>query len=351
MYINNISIYVKTNEKQVRLLIYKSNSLVFKSVFWGGKILNRKNGVSRTTSKNSLSRRIIRSWQLYVLIIPTVVYLIIFKYWPMYGVLIAFKDFKPYLGILGSPWVGLKHFERFLRSPNSLQLIWNTVALSVYGLLAGFPIPIFLALGMNYLKSVRFKKTMQTITYAPHFISVVVMVGIINVFLSPSYGAVNVLLEKIGLDSVDFLTDPKDFRDLYVWTGVWQSMGWSSIIYLAALSVVSPELHEAAIVDGAVKIQRIIHIDIPTIAPTIIILLILQLGRIMNIGFEKAFLMQNDLNAKTSEIISTYVYKRGIVGAQYSFSGAVGLFNSVVNMTILVSVNFLSKKVSGSSLW
>lgn len=302
-------------------------------------------------NQKSLGQRILRSWQLYVLIIPAVVYLIIFKYWPMYGVLIAFKDFKAHLGILGSPWVGLKHFERFLRSPNSLQIIWNTIFLSLYSLFAGFPIPVILALGMNYLRNRRFKKTLQTVTYAPHFISTVVMVGILNVFLTPSYGAFNVMLNNIGFNAVDFITDPKDFRDLYVWSGIWQGMGWSSIIYLAALAAVSPEMHEAAIVDGATKIQRIIHIDIPTIAPTIIILLILQLGRMMNVGFEKAFLMQNALNTKTSEIIATYVYKRGIEGAQYSFSGAVGLFNSAVNMILLLTVNLISRKVTETSLW
>ena len=295
--------------------------------------------------------RILLSWQLYVLLLPAVVYIFIFKYIPMYGVLIAFKDFRAHLGILGSPWVGFKHFDRFLRSPNSLQIIWNTIFLSVYGLLANFPLPILLALGMNYLKNKRFKRTVQTITYAPHFISVVVLVGMLNVFLSPSLGAFNIILKRLGFETLNVLTRPEDFRDLYVWSGIWQSMGWSSIIYLAALSSVPPELHEAGIVDGASKVQRIIHIDIPSIAPTIIILLILRLGSMMTIGFEKAFLMQNALNSTTSEIIATYVYKRGIQDAQYSFSGAVGLFNAVVNLILLSSVNFISKKVSETSLW
>ena len=314
-----------------------------------GTITVRQNGT--TVGPISTLGRVVRGWQLYVLLIPAMVYIIIFQYGPMYGVQIAFKNFNPYDGITGSEWTGFRHFARFINSPSFWRLVSNTLLLSLYQLIAGFPFPIILALGMNMVRSRRFNKTVQLVTYAPHFISTVVIVGMLNVFFSRNFGLVNHLLDTLNLERVSFLGNPDSFRDMYVWSGVWQQSGWGSIIYLAALSAVDPNLHEAAIVDGATIRQRVWHIDIPSIMPTIAILLILNVGRVMQIGFEKAFLMQNALNLSRSEIISTYVYKVGLLQAQYSFSAAVGLFNAVINFVLLVAVNRLAKALGQSGLW
>ena len=299
----------------------------------------------------SLGKRILHSYQLYVLILPTILYLVIFQYWPLYGILLAFKDYQPSLGILGSPWVGIKYFQRFFNSPVFWELIRNTLQLSLYGLAAGFPLPILIALGMNCLKGKYFKKTVQTVTYMPHFISTVVLVGMLTSFLSPSSGIVNNIIAHFGGQRLFFMGVPAYFSHLYVWTGVWQNMGWDSILYLAALSGVDPSLHEAAVVDGASRVSRVWHIDLPGIMPTVIIMLIMSAGHIMGVGFEKAFLMQNTLNQDASEIIATYVYKKGLLDAQYSYSTAVGLFNSVINVILLVTVNQIAKKVGETSLW
>ncbi|WP_259392208.1 sugar ABC transporter permease [Paenibacillus thiaminolyticus] len=296
-------------------------------------------------------RSIKRNWQLYALITPVVIYYIIFHYLPMYGVQIAFKDFIASKGIWDSPWVGFKHFERFFSSYFFERLIVNALTISLYTLLVSFPIPILLALMLNEAKAEWFKKTVQTITYAPHFLSVVVVVGMLFIFLNPSMGIVNHLIVALGGEPIAFMTDANWFKTLYVLSDVWQTMGWSSIIYLAALSGVDLQLHEAATIDGASKLQRIWHINIPTIAPTIIILLILNLGTVMAVGFEKIFLMQNNLNLASSDVISTYVYRSGILDAQYSFSAAVGLFNSVVNFALLIIVNSIARRVSTTSLW
>ncbi|RTE10918.1 sugar ABC transporter permease [Paenibacillus whitsoniae] len=269
----------------------------------------------------------------------------------MYGVTIAFKEFKPHLGIVGSPWVGMANFERFFSSDSFGPLIRNTIALSVYQLLASFPMPIVLALLLNSAGGKRFKKVVQTVTYAPHFISTVVVVGMLSVYLSPQTGIINVWIKALGGHSVFFMADEGWFRSIYVWSGVWQNAGWGTIIYLAALAGIDPGLHEAAIVDGASKLRRIWHIDLPGISPTIVILLILNMGSVMSVGFEKVFLMQNALNLSTSEIITTYVYKIGLVSSQYSFSAAMGLFNSVINFVLLIVVNRIAKKLGQSSLW
>jgi putative aldouronate transport system permease protein len=292
-----------------------------------------------------------KNWQLYVLIAPVLAYFFIFEYWPMYGVQIAFKNFLAVKGIWGSPWVGFKHFERFFDSYYFWRLIRNTLGIGVYQLVVGFPIPIALALMINEARSKSFRRFVQTITYAPHFLSTVVIVGIILIFLSPQTGLVNHAIEKLGGQPVSFLTEPAWFKSIYVLSGVWQSMGWSSIIYLAALSGIDPHLHEAAQVDGATRLQRIWHINVPGIMPTIMILLILHTGAILGVGFEKVYLMQNDLNMEASDVISTHVYRTGIVGAQYSYSSAVGLFNSVVNFIMLISVNAAAKKMKQTSLW
>ena len=299
----------------------------------------------------NFKKSVIKNWDLYLLILPVIIYFIVFKYWPMYGVQIAFKDFIGNKGIWGSPWVGFKHFKRFFNSYYFTRLIANTLGMSLYSLLIGFPIPIVLALMMNEVKNDKFKKTVQTVTYAPHFLSNVVVVGMLIAFLSPRNGIVNQLRILVGGESIFFMGEPAWFKSLYVWSGVWQNAGWSSIIYMAALAGIDPELYEAAIVDGATKMQRLWNITLPGIVPTIIIMLILNLGSIMNIGFEKVFLMQNDMNMKASDVISTYVYRSGLLGAEYSFSAAVGLFNSVINFILLIAVNNISRRVGETSLW
>lgn len=294
---------------------------------------------------------ILRNWQLYVLISPVIAYFILFHYVPMYGIQIAFKDFYATKGIWGSPWVGFAHFTRFFDSYFFWRLIKNTLGIGLYSLVVGFPIPIILALLMNEVRAERFKKFVQTVTYAPHFLSTVVIVGMVVIFLNPRYGVVNTLIKAFGGKPIRFLAEPSWFKTIYVLSDVWQTMGWSSIIYLAALAGVDHQLHEAARVDGATRIQRIWHINIPSIMPTIIILLILNLGTVMAVGFEKVLLMQNNLNLQSSDIIATYVYRSGIQEADYSFSAAIGLFNSIINFIMLIVVNFISKRVSETSLW
>jgi putative aldouronate transport system permease protein len=269
----------------------------------------------------------------------------------MYGIALAFKDFSIKKGIMGSPWAGTKYFEQFFKSPNLWLLLKNTLGLSIYQLIAGFPLPIILALALNEVKSTTFKKSIQLVTYAPHFISTVVMVGMIIEILSPRSGFVNVIIQLLGFDAVNFMGETSMFSSIYVWSGVWQSMGYSAIIYIAALSGIDPALYEAAIIDGANRYQKMRHIDFPGIMPTIVILLILNVGNIMNLGFEKVYLLQNPLNLSNSEIINTYVYKVGLIGGQYSFSTAVSFFNSVINLILLVSVNQIAKKVGETSLW
>lgn len=292
-----------------------------------------------------------RNWELYLLFLPVLAYFIIFHYIPMYGVQIAFKDFIANKGIMGSPWVGFEHFERFFDSFYFWRIIKNTLGIGIYELIVGFPIPIILALMIHELRTGKFRKFVQTVTYMPHFLSTIVMVGMIMMFLSPASGLINVVISLFGGEPISFMTEPGWFKSIYVWSGVWQTMGWSSIIYIAALAGIDPQLHEAARVDGASRLRRIWHINLPGIAPTIIVLLILNMGSILGVGFEKVFLMQNDLNMESSDVISTNVYRSGILGAQYSFSAAVGLFNSVVNFIMLLTVNRIARKVSSSSLW
>lgn len=292
-----------------------------------------------------------RNWQLYILILPVVAYFIIFKYAPMYGVQIAFKEFFASQGIWNSPWVGFDHFERFFNSFYFERLLWNTFTIGLYELAVGFPIPILLALMMNEVRHAKFKKTVQTVTYAPHFLSTVVMVGMLFLFLSPADGLVNRIIMLFGGEPIAFMREAEWFKTIYVFSGVWQQMGWSSIIYIAALAGIDPSLHEAAKVDGASRLQRIWHVNLPGIAPTIVILFILNVGSIMAVGYEKILLMQNDLNLESSDVISTYVYRSGILDAQYSFSAAVDLFNSVINCVLLVLVNYAAKKIGQTSLW
>jgi len=288
---------------------------------------------------------------LYVFLIPAVVYVIIFNYIPMYGVQLAFKNYRAVDGIWGSPWAGLRHFERFVRSPNFFSTVGNTLGISLLSLAINFPAPIILALMLNYVRNARIKKTIQTVTYAPYFVSVVVAMGLAYLLLSPNSGVINSFRVSMGLDPIFYLGQASYFKPLYVIIELWRNVGWASIIYIAALAGVSQEQHEAAIVDGATKLHRIWHIDLPAISPTIVILFILRVGQIMNVQVENVFLLQNPLNVQSSEVISTYVYKVGILNAQYGFGAAVGLFNNVVNMVLLVIANIVARRLTESSLW
>ena len=283
--------------------------------------------------------------------LPPLLIILIFHYGPMVGLQIAFKEFNVVGGIWGSPWVGMKHFKEFVTSYQFPRLIKNTLGISLYSLIAGFPVPILLAIMINECTSTKFKKTVQLITYAPHFISTVVMVSVVLMLMAPRAGMINNVIALLGGERVDFIAKPEYFKSIYVWSGIWQSMGYNSIIYIAALSGIDPSLYEAATVDGASKLQRIVNIDLPGILPTIIIQLIMQCGRLMNVGHEKVLLMQNNLNMSSSDIISTYVYRIGLENARYSFSAAVGMFNSVINTFLLILVNTISRKVSETSLW
>lgn len=315
----------------------------------------KRNGTGFNLNDQSRRKRFLlgikRSWQLYILLLPALAFVLIFQYFPLYGVQIAFRDYMPAKGISGSTWVGLKHFKYFIHLPQFQTLLRNTILISVYSLLWGFPVPIILALLLNEVKVPWFKKLIQNLTYAPYFISTVVIVSMLFNFLSPTNGIVNVLLNKLGIESIDFMGSKQYFRSLYIGSGIWQSTGWSSIIYLGALSGVDPELHEAAQIDGASRLQRIWHINLPCIRPTIVMLLILSLGGILGVGFEKIYLMQNPLNAEVSEVISTYVYKVGIQGAKFSYTTAIGLFNSVINFLLLLIVNSVAKKLTETSLF
>ena len=310
------------------------------------KVVN-KSGLFKTNVKKTL-----KAWQLYVLLIPALLWAVIFAYYPMYGVVIAFKDYKIRAGILGSPWADpiLKYFQQFFSTSIALNAIKNTIVISLESLVIAFPIPIIFALLLNQIQGNRIKKTIQTISYAPYFMSNVVVVSIISVFFAAN-GVVNNLVTSAGGKDTLFTSLPEWFRTLFIGSNIWQTMGFNAVIFIAALTAISPDYYEAATIDGASRFQRILYIDIPMILPTIILMLILQIGNIMNVGYEKAYLMQNGSNTIVSELISTYVYKVGLQTAQYSFATAVGLFNSVVNFIILVTANFIAKKVSDISIF
>jgi putative aldouronate transport system permease protein len=294
-----------------------------------------------------------RHWQMYLLLLLPLAYLLIFRYYPMLGAQIAFKRFRASLGIWGSQWVGFSHFVKFFKSYQFSRVLTNTIFLSIYQLAAGFPFPIVFALLLNTLTNQRYKKLVQTVTYLPYFISVVVLVGIMMQVFNPIAGIYGKLVFSLtGKPAVDLFGTSSLFPHLYVWSGVWQNMGWNSIIYLAALSAVSPELHEAGKIDGMSRFMRVVYIDFPAIFPTITILLILNAGRIMSLGFEKVYLMQNSLNVSRSEVISTYVYKIGLAagGGDFSYATAIGLFNSMVNLLLIVSVNKICSKLGSNSL-
>ena len=295
--------------------------------------------------------RLMRSqWQWYLLIAPAIAYLLVFSYFPMYGVIIAFKNYRVSRGILGSGWVGLQYFKQFITFPQFGLILKNTLCISLYSL-ATFPLSCILALMLNELDNQRFKRTVQMVSYAPHFVSTVVVCSIVTLFLDRSNGILNHLIVALGGERNDWLSVPSMFSDIYVWSGVWQNAGWNSIIYIAALAAIDPQLHEAAQIDGASRLQRILHINLPGILPTAIIMFILDVGQVMNMGFEKVFLMQNAQNTETSQVISTFVYEAGLINSDYGFSTAIGLFNNIINIVLLLTVNKIAKKISDTSLF
>jgi putative aldouronate transport system permease protein len=300
--------------------------------------------------QTSFGKRLKKSLPLYILLFPSAVLLLCFAYLPMYGLLIAFKDYSPGLGIMGSPWVGFKHFIKFFNSYQFGITIKNTLVISVYGIIVGFPLPIALALLCNQIRNQKFKKVFQVTTYLPHFISTMVMCGLILIFLSPSSGIIANGFRVFGIEIPNFMASVSVFKHVYVWSEIWQHLGWDSIIFLAALSAIDPTYYEAATIDGASTLQKIRYIDLPLILSTAMILLILRAGSILSVGFEKVLLLQNTQNAMGSEIISTYVYKVGMQSFQYSLSTAIGLFNTVVNLAVLLIVNWFSKKMTDTSL-
>ncbi len=291
-------------------------------------------------------------WPLYLMVLPAVMVIAVFSYGPMYGVVIAFKNFKPAYGIRGSAWVGLRNFERFFSSYQFKNTLLNTLSISIYSMLACFPAPVILALMMDQVRSKSTQRFIQTVTYMPHFISVIVVSGMILTFLNVNTGLYGNLARLLGVrNPKDLLGEKNLFSTIYVLSDIWQHTGWDSIIYMAALSAVDPSLHEAARVDGASEWDRIVHIQIPSIVPTMVILLILRAGSLMNVGFDKVYLLQNDLNLDRSEVLSTYVYKVGMINQQYSFSAAANLFNTVVNFVMIMLVNQIARRLGETSLW
>ena len=304
--------------------------------------MNPSGNASALPRGKGLGRRIRDNWQLYLLLLIPAVITVIYKYIPMYGIQIAFRDFKATRGYAGSKFVGLKWFERFFTAPTFGRMMKNTVLLSLYSLLWSFPIPIILSLCINQLRFNRYKRVVQTVLYAPHFISTMVICGMLRIFLSPSGGLVNLLFGS----SIDFLTQSSAFRTIYVASGIWQDAGWGCIIYLATLSNIDTSLYEAAKVDGASVFQRIMNVDVPALLPMAILMFIMSAGSLMNVGFEKVWLLQTDLNKATSDVIAVYVYQQGIENAKYSYSTAVGLFNTAINLILLFVVNKISSKAS-----
>jgi multiple sugar transport system permease protein/putative aldouronate transport system permease protein len=303
--------------------------------------------------RTSLVRAIWNVRGLYLLAAIPVVYVIIFNYVPMYGVLMAFKRFQPRLGVWGSPWVGLYHFRRLFSSPNFYSVLRNTLTLNIYGLIAGFPFPIIMALCINHFILKRFSKVVQTVTFAPHFLSAVILVGFITQVLSLRIGIVNIVLKGLGLEQINFLGKAEIFPHVYMWSGIWQNAGYSAIIYISSLVAVDPNLHEAAVIDGANIWQRMWYIDLATIRPIIVIMLILSMGGILGTNFEKAYLLQNTLNIETSELISTYVYKVGLASsrADYSFGTAIGLFQNVIGVILTLTVNKIANLLTGEGMF
>lgn len=310
----------------------------------------KEGSVRRVSGRLGGLRRVLSRWQLYVLLFPAVVTTLLFHYYPIYGIQIAFKNYKNSRGIWGSKWVGLKHFKSLFSYVNFGDILRNTLSISLYSI-AVFPCAVIFALMLNEVRNLRFKKTIQMVSYAPHFMSTVVVVSMLQIFMQRSNGLFNNILARLGFERVDFLAIPKYFATIYVWSGVWQNLGWNAIIYIAALAGVSLDLIEAAKIDGANRMQIILHVNLPHILPTIITLLIMSTGSVLSVGFEKIYLMQNPLNLDASRVISTYVYEMGIENARLDFATAVGLFNNVVNIIILVIVNTIARKTAKISIF
>ncbi|WP_426322042.1 ABC transporter permease [Microbacterium sp. E-13] len=311
------------------------------------KLRVRSSSRGWTAAKRSFRRH----WQLYLLIAVPIVWFAVFRYWPMSNAIIAFKDYNVVQGVWGSDWAGLEYFQRAFANPRFWTLVSNTFILSALVLIFSFPVPIVLAIALNEVRSTFFRNTVQMVTYAPYFISTVVVVSMTIVFLSPRMGLANQFLNIFGVQSIDFLSNPDLFRPIYVISDIWQTTGYAAVIYLAALAGIDPSLHEAARIDGATRVQKILHVDIPGILPTAMVILVLGVGNVMAIGFEKAFLLQNPLNLATSEILPTYTYKVGLLNADFSQAAAIGLFNAVINLVLLLVVNVVAKRTTGSGLW
>lgn len=292
-----------------------------------------------------------REYGLYLLFLVPLIWYLVFMYFPMYGLQIAFKRYNAKLGILGSPWVGFKYFQQFFGSYYFKDLLVNTLVLNVYQMALGFPIPIVLALVINEIRSQPLKKAVQNVTYIPYFLSMVVVVSMLTLFSNPNYGLFNKIAGIFGGGGVDYMAKEDCFRTMYVLSGVWQNMGFNSVIYIAALSSIDPQLYEAAEIDGASRMRKILNISIPCIMPTIVILFIMRIGSLMNVGFEKVLLMQNNVNMGKSDVISTFIYRNGIQKGQFSYSAAVGIFNSLINLALLVGANMLTRRLGDSSLW
>ena len=303
------------------------------------------------TKKVSFSRQVYKYRGLFLLLLPSIVWFLAFRYYPMYGVIIAFKDYKLFKGVWASPWANLEHFERLFRTPTFLNVLRNTLVINLYRLIFAFPMPIVFAILLNEIRHVPYKKVVQSISYFPHFVSWVVLGGLIRSILSPAYGVVNVLLGKLGVDSIAFLITPQYFRGIVVMAGVYKGVGWGSIIYLAAITGIDPQLYEAAIIDGANRFQRAVRITIPSITPVIIILFILRVGNIMEAGFEEIFNLYNPIVYQVGDIIDTYVYRVGLIEFDYSYATAIGLFKNVVGLVLLVTTNIVTKRFSEYGIW
>lgn len=297
-----------------------------------------------------LGENITTHWMLYVMALPVIIYFLVFKYFPMYGIVIAFQNFVPARGFMGSTWVGLTHFKSFFHDPYFFRLLKNTIILNLYDLVIGFPVPIIFALLLNEVRFTKFKKSVQTFTYMPHFVSTMVICGLVTTFLKTD-GVITYIISIFGGEATNYLGKPDAFRNVYTFMNVWQEFGWGSIIYFASLTSIDPTYYEAASIDGATRWQKMWNITLPSITPTIVTLLILRMGRMMTIGFEKIILLYNPVTYETADVISTYVYRRGLQQFDYSYSAAVGLFNAIINLLMIVIANTISKKVNNSSIW
>lgn len=315
------------------------------------KTIKRKAEYKKQSLKTPLLADIKSNYELYIMVLPAIVLVMIFSYAPMYGIQLAFKDYSARAGVWGSKWVGLKHIKTFIESPYFFRLLWNTLSINLYSLLWGFWVPIVIALILNEISNGTYKKVIQTVLCAPHFISTVVMVGMIFLFTNESRGLINNIISFLGLERIPFMAKEGWFRTVYIASGIWQGAGWSSIIYIAALAGVDTQMHEAAIIDGASRMQRIWHINLPSIKPTIVILLLMNMGSMLTVGFEKIYLMQLPLNLDVSEVISTYTYKIAFEGGSFSYSTAIGLFLNIINLTLLTVFNKTANNITGTSLW